>query len=159
MGRYGFYVHRASPTCRAEGTRSEAPRSSPAQFIAPVWERYKGIRWQDDPNAFQLKLQDARTIYLDSQAQPYWGYENSVPIEGILTLVALIGVILIVACINFTTLAVASSIGRSAEVGVRKALGANKAQIALQFLGEGVLLAFVLPDRRTSPRAVGVARL
>ena len=63
-------------------------------------------------------------------------------IESILALVALIGVILTVACLNFTTLTVANSIGRSAEVGVRKALGANKAQIALQFLGEGVLLAF-----------------
>ena len=53
----------------------------------------------------------------------------------------MIGVILAVACINFTTLAVANSIGRSAEVGIRKALGANKAQVVLQFLGEGVLLA------------------
>ena len=112
------------------------------EFIAPVWERYKGVRWKDDPNAFQFELQDARTIYLNLQAQTYWGYENSVDIESILALVALIGVILIVACINFTTLAVAGSIGRSAEVGVRKALGARKAQIALQFLGEGVLLAF-----------------
>ena len=111
-------------------------------FIAPVWERYKGVRWKDDPDAFQLELQDARTIYLDPQVPTYYSYENSVDIESILALVALIGVILTVACLNFTTLAVAGSIGRSAEVGVRKVLGANKAQIALQFLGEGVLLAF-----------------
>ena len=129
------------PLAERKALEAKLPEFS-RTFIAPVWERYKGVRWQDDPNAFQLKLQDARTIYLDSQAQTYWGYENSVSIEGILTLVALISVILIVACINFTTLAVASSVGRSAEVGVRKALGANKAQIALQFLGEGVLLAF-----------------
>ena len=111
-------------------------------FIAPDWERYKGIRWQDDPNAFQLKLQDARTIYLNPQNQAYYGYENSVDLESILALVALIGVILTVACLNVTTLALASSIGRSAEVGIRKALGASKPQIALQFLGERVLLAF-----------------
>ena len=128
------------PLAERKALEAKLPEFS-REFIAPVWERYKGVRWKDDPNAFQLKLQDARTIYLDSSAQTYWGYENSVSIEGILALVALIGVILIVACINFTTLAVASSIGRSAEVGVRKALGANKAQIALQFLGEGVLLA------------------
>ena len=84
---------------------------------------------------------DARTIYLDPQAQTYYSSEKSVSMESILALVALIGVILTVACLNFTTLAVAGSMGRSAEVGVRKALGANKAQIALQFLGEGVLLA------------------
>ena len=129
------------PLAERKALEAKLPEFSRA-FIAPVWERYKGVRWQDDPNAFQLELQDARTIYLDSQAQTYYDYENSVDIESILALVALIGVILTVACLNFTTLAVAGSIGRSAEVGVRKALGANKAQIALQFLGEGVLLAF-----------------
>ena len=125
-----------------EGARSKAevPEFS-REFIAPVWEHHKGVRWKDDPDAFQLELQDARTIYLDPQAQTNLGYENYLPIESLLALVALIGVILTVACLNFTTLAMAGSIGRSAEVGVRKTLGANKTQIALQFLGEGVLLA------------------
>ena len=129
------------PLAEREALEAKLPAFSRA-FIAPVWERYKGIRWQDDPNAFQLKLQDARTIYLNPQNQAYYGYENSVDLESILALVALIGVILTVACLNVTTLALASSIGRSAEVGIRKALGASKPQIALQFLGERVLLAF-----------------
>ena len=129
------------PLAEREALEAKLPAFS-RTFIAPVWERYKGIRWQDDPNAFQLKLQDARTIYLNPQNQAYYGYENSVDLESILALVALIGVILTVACLNVTTLALASSIGRSAEVGIRKALGASKPQIALQFLGERVLLAF-----------------
>lgn len=129
------------PLAEREALEAKLPAFS-RTFIAPDWERYKGIRWQDDPNAFQLKLQDARTIYLNPQNQAYYGYENSVDLESILALVALIGVILTVACLNVTTLALASSIGRSAEVGIRKALGASKPQIALQFLGERVLLAF-----------------
>lgn len=129
------------PLAERKALEAKLPAFS-RMFIAPVWERYKGIRWQDDPNAFQLKLQDARTIYLNPQNQAYYGYENSVDLESILALVALIGVILTVACLNVTTLALASSIGRSAEVGIRKALGASKPQIALQFLGERVLLAF-----------------
>ena len=129
------------PLAERKALEAKLPEFS-REFIAPVWERYKGVRWKDDPDAFQLQLEDARTIYIDPQAHTYYSQEKSVSIESILALVALIGVILTVACINFTTLAVAGSIGRSAEVGVRKALGANKAQIALQFLGEGVLLAF-----------------
>ena len=129
------------PLAERKALEAQLPEFSRA-FIAPIWESNKGVRWKDDPDAFQLELQDARTIYLDPQAQTYYGYEQSLPIEGILALVALIGVILTVACLNFTTLALAGSIGRSMEVGVRKALGANKAHIALQFLGEGVLLAF-----------------
>ncbi|MXX40457.1 MAG: FtsX-like permease family protein [Gemmatimonadetes bacterium] len=126
------------PLAERKALEAKLPEFS-REFIAPVWERYKGVRWKDDPDAFQLQLQDARDIYLDTQV--FNAYEHSEGTKPILALVALIGVILIVACINFTTLAVAGSIGRSAEVGVRKALGANKAQIALQFLGEGVLLA------------------
>ena len=128
------------PLAERKALEAKLPDFSRA-FIAPDWERNKGVRWKDDPDAFQLELQDARTIYLDPQAQTFFGYEQFLPIEGILAFVALIGVILAVACLNFTTLAAAGSIGRSAEVGVRKALGANKAQIAMQFLGEGVLLA------------------
>ena len=128
------------PLAERKALEARLPEFS-REFIAPVWEHHKGVRWKDDPDAFQLELQDARTIYLDPQAQTNLGYENYLPIESLLALVALIGVILTVACLNFTTLAIAGSIGRSAEVGVRKALGANKAQIALQFVGEGVLLA------------------
>ena len=129
------------PLAEREALEAKLPAFSRA-FIAPVWERYKGIRWQDDPNAFQFKLQDARTIYLNPQSQAYYGYENSVDLESLLALVALIGVMLTVAGLNATTLAVAGSIGRSSEVSIRKALGASKAQIALQLLVEGVLLAF-----------------
>ena len=127
------------PLAKRKALEAKLPEFS-REFIAPVWEGNKGVRWKDDPDAFQLQLQDARDIYLDTQVMN--AYEHSEGTEPIFALLALIGVILTVACINFTTLAVAGSIGRSAEVGVRKALGANKAQIALQFLGEGVLLAF-----------------
>ena len=146
--KYGMNMYWDSPTstyvtlqplAERKALEAKLPEFS-REFIAPIWERNKGVRWQDDPDAFQLQLQDARDIYLDTQVMN--AYEHSEGTEPILALVALIGVILIVACINFTTLAVAGSIGRSTEVGVRKALGANKAQIALQFLGEGVLLAF-----------------
>ena len=126
------------PLAERKALEAKLPEFS-REFIAPVWERYKGVRWKDDPDAFQLQLQDASDIYLDTQVMN--AYEHSEGTEPILALVALIEIIMIVACINFTTLAVAGSIGRSAEVGVRKALGANKTQVALQFLGEGVLLA------------------
>ncbi len=145
--KYGMNMYWDSPTstyvtlqplAKRKALEAKLPEFS-REFIAPIWERNKGVRWQDDPDAFQLQLQDASDIYLDTQV--FNAYEHSEGTEPIFALVALIGVILIVACINFTTLAVANSIGRSAEVGIRKALGANKAQVVLQFLGEGVLLA------------------
>lgn len=51
--------------------------------------------------------------------------------------------ILIIACINFTTLAIGRSAGRSREVGVRKVIGAAKKQLVLQFLAESLLLSII----------------
>jgi len=55
--------------------------------------------------------------------------------------------ILLLACINFMNLSTARSHHRSAEVGIRKVLGAGKGALISQFLGESLLLsllAFVL---------------
>jgi putative ABC transport system permease protein len=49
--------------------------------------------------------------------------------------------ILIVACINFMNLATARSARRAKEVGLRKVVGAGRAQLILQFLGESVMIA------------------
>jgi putative ABC transport system permease protein len=48
---------------------------------------------------------------------------------------------LLIACINFMNLSTSSSAKRAAEVGVRKVLGAEKASLLRQFLGESVLMA------------------
>jgi putative ABC transport system permease protein len=50
---------------------------------------------------------------------------------------------LLIACINFMNLSTARSSKRSAEVGVRKVLGANKGTLVRQFLGESVLMALI----------------
>lgn len=51
--------------------------------------------------------------------------------------------LLLVACVNFINLATAQAVNRSKEVGVRKALGSNKAQLRSQFLGESALITFI----------------
>ncbi len=55
--------------------------------------------------------------------------------------------LLLIACINFMNLATARATKRSKEIGVRKAIGANKSSLVIQFFGEAVfitLIAFVL---------------
>ena len=51
--------------------------------------------------------------------------------------------ILLIACINFMNLSTARSSKRSAEVGIRKVLGAQKGSLIRQFLGESVLMSVI----------------
>lgn len=48
--------------------------------------------------------------------------------------------ILLIACMNYMNLATARAANRSAEVGMRKVVGAQKQQIIRQFLGESLLI-------------------
>jgi len=61
---------------------------------------------------------------------------------------SIIGIfILLIACINFINLTTARATERAREVGIRKAIGAMRTQLTIQFLSESILLclfAFVL---------------
>jgi putative ABC transport system permease protein len=64
--------------------------------------------------------------------------KNSTNLFGIIALI-----VLIIACINFMNLSTARSADRAKEVGIRKSIGANRAQLAFQFLGETILLSLL----------------
>jgi putative ABC transport system permease protein len=51
--------------------------------------------------------------------------------------------ILVVACINYMNLATARATRRARSVGIRKILGASRASLGLQFLGEAILFALI----------------
>jgi predicted permease len=88
-----------------------------------------------------LHLQPLKRIHLHSD------YVADVPGHGdiryiyIFSLVAFF--VLIIACINFVNLATARSGNRAREVGMRKVIGARRANILWQFLGESVFYALI----------------
>jgi len=52
-------------------------------------------------------------------------------------------VILIIACINYMNLATARATRRARSIGIRKILGASRAKLAVQFMGEAILFALI----------------
>ena len=51
--------------------------------------------------------------------------------------------ILVIACINFVNLAVARSLKRAKEVGIRKVIGGERRQLMFQFMMESTILCFI----------------
>ncbi|MFC3881745.1 ABC transporter permease [Algoriphagus namhaensis] len=58
-------------------------------------------------------------------------------------LAGIASLVLLIACINFTTMAIGRATSRAKEVGVRKTMGANFGQLILQFLMEAFLTTII----------------
>jgi putative ABC transport system permease protein len=63
------------------------------------------------------------------------------PVIAVVSLLSFL--VLVVACVNYTNLATAQSLGRSREVGMRKTMGAGTRQLLVQFLVESLVIAAI----------------
>lgn len=63
------------------------------------------------------------------------------PVISVITILSIM--VLAVACVNYTNLATAQSLGRTREVGMRKTMGATQIQLLTQFLVESLVIAAI----------------
>ncbi|HEY4198287.1 MAG TPA: ABC transporter permease [Mucilaginibacter sp.] len=105
-------------------------------------EKKAGVEWKESGSPVTFRLQSLLSVHTDSWFNS-WGFTDDGRVDPKLTwiLLAVATGILLIACINFTTLAIGRSAGRSKEVGVRKVIGAEKRQIVFQFLSEAMLFS------------------
>jgi len=88
-------------------------------------------------NTMNFELQPIRSIHLNSHFNNEIAPNGDKDTVDILALVA--GLILVMAWINYVSLATARSLERAKEVGIRKVLGSSRLQLIGQFLLESLL--------------------
>ncbi len=91
-----------------------------------------------DHYSYQVKAQPLLDIYHSELYAPKTGNKNYIIIFGIIAVL-----ILLIAIINYTNLAIARSGERNKEVGIRKVSGAMRTDLIKQFLGESVLYSLL----------------
>jgi len=98
----------------------------------------KHIPEEDD--RYDLHLQSLRDIHF---SRSDYDIARRVNKDYLYAYSAIAFFILIIACINFMNLATARSSGRAKEVGMRKVVGARRAQLIKQFFAESILLSIL----------------
>lgn len=88
-----------------------------------------------------LTLQKLTDIHLRSHLD-YEAEENG-DIKRVYIFSAIALFILLIACINYMNLSSARSVLRAREIGIRKAIGAERKEIIAQFLSESVLVTWI----------------
>jgi len=97
--------------------------------------------WKGKGPRTYFGLQPLRAMHTDTKI--FGGSVQPVDPKTIWILLGIAAGVLLIACINFTTLAIGRSAGRSKEVGIRKVIGGTKKSLITQFLSEALLLAFL----------------
>src|SRR5688572_28807881 len=121
---------------------------------------YVVLREGTDVSVFNKKIEDfiqkktngkitSRKLFLVpySNNYLYGNYENGVQSGGRIEYVKLFSVIalfiLVIACINFMNLSTAKAATRIKEVGVKKALGAGRKRLVIQYMGESMFMTLL----------------
>src|SRR6185312_14699603 len=122
----------------APGTDMKAFEAKMPAYLKKYMAKDEGWKYYE---LFYLPLKDIHANAADIGLD-YLNYQKfDKKLTNLFLVIAII--VLVIACINFINLSTARSAERAKEVGIRKSIGAQRVQLALQFLGETVMLSLI----------------
>lgn len=126
---------RPGSTLAHDRTRLAAFRS---KYFPDEEQNLRQNGWNGKGAPVWFGLEPLRNVHTDTQ----FAFNKTPPVDpkSIWILLAIATGILLIACINFTTLAIGRSASRGKEVGIRKVIGGTKKNLVFQFLSESTLL-------------------
>ncbi|MGC4035747.1 MAG: ABC transporter permease [Chitinophagaceae bacterium] len=134
---YGFQVPDWNGTSANYGCFVLLPPNSSASNFNQQLLEYSRKMAPPGNNDNQI-IQPLSAVHYDTQTGNYSNKTISHELLNALWLIA--AFILLIACVNFINLSTAQAVNRAREVGVRKVLGSNKAQLQGQFIVETLLI-------------------
>ena len=107
----------------------------------PFYEKYMKETFDVLNGEAKIIFQPLTSIHL---APEYiWEPNAHGSLQNVYVFIIVGAFLLIVACFNYTNLALSKSLSRAKEVGVRKALGASRQSLSVQFISESVVTALI----------------
>jgi putative ABC transport system permease protein len=103
-------------------------------ILNKYWQHGKG-------DTTTLALQPLRDLHFNAEYKD--NYIRKAHLPTLYGLMGIAGFILLLAAINFINLSTAQSLQRTKEIGIRKVLGSRRKDIAIQFLGETLLITIL----------------
>jgi putative ABC transport system permease protein len=128
--------------------RKDADPKATEKKLFSVFLKHNAEKWQNfqkrnGKTTLAYSLQPFLSIHLDKSFFASNGLSNWSDAAYSYILSGLAVLILIIACINFINIALARSMQRSKEIGIRKVSGSSRWQVMVQFLSESFVVTTI----------------
>ena len=117
------------------------PGQTPAEATAALRAIQPQIRAATIPETYSPVMQEAYLREALTLVPAASGRSPAAERATLFAMLAVVGLVLLIACVNVANLLIARALVRRHEIGVRLALGGSRAQVAALLFGESLLLA------------------